>query len=190
MTQATRAALPGHLDTMLERRKRGRGNKDAVSAAAGFLLQRGHRIAFLRIDRKIGAEALVCDLRFADELGLCFARYRGCGENEIGLLDVLCQHIRDLLLLFHGQLARIAALSGRIHPGFNEFRAQRWRLLLSFRTHVLALDQCAETVGRGERFEACDSEAHHKDFRRTDRACGCRNPGQDARKMGRAEETE
>ena len=51
-------AFPGHLDTLLERRERGRGDKDAVSAAAGFLLQGGDGIAFLRIDRKIGAKAL------------------------------------------------------------------------------------------------------------------------------------
>ena len=92
-----------------------------------------------------------------------------------------------MVFLFRGQFARIAALAARIHAGLDECRAQRQRLLLGFRAHVIAFDDGAQTMGGGDRLQTRDAEAHHQHFGRPDRAGGRGDLRQDAGEMGRAE---
>ena len=54
------AALAGHLDALLERGERGRGDQDAVRAAAGCLLQRGRGIACFALTTKSAPRCLAC----------------------------------------------------------------------------------------------------------------------------------
>src|SRR5690606_36333313 len=115
-----------------------------------------------------GAVLHAVDLRLGNQLRRRPARDGGGGDDQIGLLDVLGDDLRDLVLLFLRQLARIAALAARVDAGVDELRAQRFGLLIGFRTHVVAFDHRTEAARRGDRLQAGDALAHDQAFGRAD----------------------
>ena len=103
---------------------------------------------------------------------------------------ICCVRAASTLALFlGGQRAGVAALAGGVDAGVDEGGAERERLFLGGRPHVVAFDDGAQALGGGDRFEARDAQAHHQHLGWADDAGGRGDLGQHASHMGRAEGT-
>ena len=76
----------------------------------------------------------------------------------------------DLGLFFRRQLAGVAALAARVDAGLDKSRAERQRLLLGFRSDVVAFGHRAQTMRGRERLQSGDAKAHDQHLGWTDRA--------------------
>ena len=85
-------------------------------------------------------------------------------------------------------LSSQAALAARVDAGFDELGAERFGLLLGFRTHVVAFHLAAEAARGGEGLQAGDAQTHHQGLGRADRADRGGHHRQDARDVGGAEQ--
>jgi hypothetical protein len=102
------------------------------------------------------------DLLFSDQFRGRAAGHGGCGNDEIGLPNMLGQGFVDDILLLGGKLARIAAFAAGIHAGLDELRAHRCCLLLGFRAHVVGFHYGTQPVGGCDRLQPGDAKAHHQ----------------------------
>eukprot|EP01022_Parablepharisma_sp_SALTPOND_P035049 TRINITY_DN939_c0_g4_i4.p1 TRINITY_DN939_c0_g4~~TRINITY_DN939_c0_g4_i4.p1 ORF type:complete len:1248 (+),score=348.87 TRINITY_DN939_c0_g4_i4:2480-6223(+) len=136
-------------------------------------------------DHRAGLHGL--DGVFADQDRCLAARDQGGGDDDVGLFGAL---VYQLGLALHpvrrhrtgiaahalGDLFFLIRQEGHVE----EFRAQRFDLLLDRRTHVRRLDHRAQALGRGDGLQAGHTGAHDQHARGLDGAGGGHQHGHEA----------
>ena len=110
------------------------------------------------------------------------SRHQGGGDHHVELGDRLLERLLLLRAFLVGQLAGVAALTGRVDPQVEPLRADRADLIGHLGAHVVAGGLGAETLGGGQRLQARHADAEHQQRRRLHRA---RGGGQHRKEPGR-----
>ena len=119
-------------------------------------------------DHRAGLHAL--DRLGGDQPRRRAAGHERGGDDDVEALDRVGQRLLLLGLLLVGELARVAALAGRLDPEVEPLGAERLDLLGDLGAHVVARRLRAQAPRRGQRLQARDADAEHEHLGRRDRA--------------------
>lgn len=126
------------------------------------------------------------DLFGVDQTRCALAGDGGGGDDQVRAGNMVAQRLADLLFLVIRQFAGIAALTGGIDAGIDEFRTQRLRLFLGLGADVIAFGDGAKALGGGQGLKPGHAEAHDQNLCGAQGADGRGHHGQDLGHVNRA----